>query len=131
MEREYYNTHSQKGDQVVYSNCRGIFLINSAYKVLPNILLGRLTTFVENIIGDDGFPAETFHNKPTVDDMSAAREALEYNKPLHHLFIDFQKAYDSVTRAKLWNAMEELSIPKKIIQLTKMCVSKSRSTVKT
>jgi hypothetical protein len=33
------------------------------------------------------------------------KKKLEYNETLHHLFIDFKKAYDSVRREVLYNIL--------------------------
>ena len=45
------------------------------------------------------------------------------------MFIDFQKAYDSIHRDTLWKCMEEFKIPKKLINICRACVQKTRSTV--
>ena len=39
----------------------------------------------------------------------------EYNQSVQCLFIDFQKACDSIHRDMLWKWMEEVKIPKKLI----------------
>jgi hypothetical protein len=41
-----------KGDKTDCSNYRGISLLSTAYKLLSNILLARLTPYVNEIIGD-------------------------------------------------------------------------------
>jgi hypothetical protein len=38
----------------------------------------------------------------------------EYNGMVHQLFVDFNKAYDSVKREVLYNILLEFGIPKKI-----------------
>jgi len=40
------------GDKIDCSNCRGISLFPTTYKMLSNILLSRLTPYAEDIIGD-------------------------------------------------------------------------------
>ena len=45
----------------------------------------------------------------------------EYNIELHHLFIDFSSAYDTIDRSQLYTAMKEIDIPRKlnnIVQIT-------------
>jgi len=42
----------------------------------------------------------------------------EYNQSVQYLFIDFQKAYDSIHRDALWKCMKEFKISTKLI---KMC----------
>jgi hypothetical protein len=42
----------KKGDKIDCSNYRGISLLLTSYKFLSNILLGRLTPYADEIIGD-------------------------------------------------------------------------------
>jgi hypothetical protein len=53
-------TH-KRGDKTECGNCRGISLLSTSYKMLSNILLARLTPYVDEIIGNHqcGFQ----HNK--------------------------------------------------------------------
>jgi hypothetical protein len=53
----------------------------------------------------------------------------EYNGTVHHLFIDFKKAYDSVMRVVLYNILIEFGIPRKLVGLIKTCLNKTYSTV--
>jgi hypothetical protein len=46
---------------------------------------------------------------------------------VHHLFIDFKKAYDSVKRQVLYNILLEFGIPKKLVRLIKMCLNETYS----
>ena len=54
----------------------------------------------------------------------------EYNQSVQYLFIDFQKAYDSIHRDTLWECMKEFKIPTKCINMCKTCVQKTRSAVR-
>jgi hypothetical protein len=42
----------KKGDKTYCSNCRGILLLSTSYKILSNILLSRLIPYADGIIGD-------------------------------------------------------------------------------
>ena len=42
----------KKGDKTYCNNYRGISLLPTTYKVLFNILLSRLTPYVEEVIGE-------------------------------------------------------------------------------
>jgi hypothetical protein len=85
------------------TNYPGISLLSTAYRILSNILLARLTPYVNEIIGDHqcGF----HHNRSTMDQIFYIRQILEkiweYNGMVHQLFIDFKKAYDSMKRQVL------------------------------
>ena len=98
-------------------------LLPTTYKVLSNILLSRLTPYAEETIGDHqcGFR----RNRSTTDHIFCICQILEkkweYNEAVHHLFIDFKKAYDSVRREVLYNILIEFGVPKKLVRLIKMC----------
>ena len=54
----------------------------------------------------------------------------EYNQSEQYLFIDFQKAYDSIHRDALWTSVKDFKIPTKLINICKTCVQKTRSAVR-
>jgi len=90
----------KKGDKRDCNNYRGISLLPTTYKIVSNILLSRLIPYANEIIGDHqcGFR----RNRSTIDHIFCIRQILEkkweYSEPVHQLFIDFKKAYDSVRR---------------------------------
>jgi len=104
----------------------------TTYKTSSNILLSRLTPYVEEVIGDHqcGFR----RNRSTTDHIFCIRQILEkklkYNEVVHQLFIDFKKAYDSVRRVDLYNILIEFGIPMKLVRLIKMCLSVTYSRVR-
>jgi hypothetical protein len=55
---------------------------------------------------------------------------LEYNEAVHHFFIDFKNAYDSVDRKVMYNILVKCVIPTKMVRLTKMCLHETCSTVR-
>jgi hypothetical protein len=91
------------------NNYQGISLLSTAYKILSNILLARLTPYVNEIIGDHlcGF----YHNRSTNDHIFYICQILEtkweYNGIVHQLFIDFKEACGSVKREVLYNILLE------------------------
>jgi len=46
---------------------------------------------------------------------------------VHQLFVDFQKAYDSVRREVPYNILIEFDIPMKLVRLIKMCLNETCS----
>jgi hypothetical protein len=48
----------------------------------------------------------------------------KYIVTVHQLFIDFKKAYDSVSREVLYNILIEFGIPRKLAGLIQMCLVK-------
>jgi hypothetical protein len=49
----------------------------------------------------------------------------EYNERVHHLFVDFKKAYDSVRRKVLYIILIEFGVPMKLVTLIKMRLNKT------
>jgi len=103
----------------------------ATYKILSNILLSRLTSYAQEIIGDlrCGFRC----SRSTTDHIFCICQILEkkwkYNETVHQLFIDFKKAYDSVRREVLHNILIEFGDPMKMVSPTKMCLTETYSKV--
>jgi hypothetical protein len=65
----------KKGNKTDCNNCRGISLLLIAYKIVSNILLAKLTTYVSEVTGDHqcGFR----RNRSTMDQIFYIRQILE------------------------------------------------------
>jgi hypothetical protein len=65
--------------------------------------------------------------KSTTDQIHLLRHILEKTRELgindFHILVGFKTAYDSVRRNKLYEAVEELGIPHKLVNLTKTTMS--------
>jgi hypothetical protein len=124
----------KKGEKTDCSNYRGISLLSTSYKIVSNILLSNLSTYmyIDKMIGDNkcGFR----RNRSTTDQIFCIRQILEkkweYNETVHKLFIDFKKAYDSVRREVLCNILTEFGVPMKLVRLIKMCLNETYSKVR-
>jgi hypothetical protein len=122
----------KRGDRGTCENYRGIALRNAAYKVLSNIILGKVKPYIEKVMGDyqNGFR----YGRSVIDNIFALRiineKLWEYNQDVQYLFIDLQKAYDSIHRDAIWKCMKEFKIPTKLINMYKTCVQKTRSEVR-
>jgi hypothetical protein len=117
---------SKKDNKTECNNYRGISLLSTAYKILSNIFLSRLTQYVNEIIGDHQC---AFRRKRSTTDKIYIRQILEkkweYNGTVHQLFIDLNKSYDSVTREVLYTILLEFGITKKLVRLIKMCLNEA------
>ena len=51
----------------------------------------------------------------------------KYNEEVHQLFIDFKKAYDSVSREVLYKILIEFGIHRKLVRLIKMSLTETCS----
>lgn len=107
------------------SNYRGITLLNISYKILSNVLCGRLMKYSDGIIGQ--YQTGFRKGKSTTDQIFSLRQILEktieFNVDTYHLFIDFKAAYDTVNRERLYRALDEFNIPRKLVNLVRLTMS--------
>jgi hypothetical protein len=70
----------------------------------------------------------------TTDHIFAIHQILEkkwgYNETEHRLFIEFKKAYNSVSGEVFYNILMEFGIPMKLVTLIKTCLSETCSIVR-
>jgi hypothetical protein len=59
-----------------------------------------------------------------------SRKKWEHNGAVHQLFVDFKKAYDSVSREVLYNILIEFVIPLKLVRLVKIYLNETYSRVR-
>ncbi|KAJ1518927.1 hypothetical protein ONE63_011462 [Megalurothrips usitatus] len=115
------------------NNYRGITLLNTAYKLFTITVKKRLDPYAEAALGD--YQCGFRRGRSTMDQIFTLQQILEKRarKKLetHMVFIDFQKAYDSIHRPSLWNGMKGLGIPKKITALARACQENGVSRVRT
>ena len=82
------------------NNYRDISLLSTSYKILSDILLSRMTPYANEIIGE--YQCGFRRNRSTFDHIFSIWQILEkkceYSKEVCQLFIDFEKAYDSIKR---------------------------------
>ena len=73
--------------------------------------------------------------KSTTDQILTVKNLLEkaweHNVEIHQIFVDFQKAYDSIRGDKLYAIMAFFGIPNKLMRLTKATMEDSTYHVKT
>jgi hypothetical protein len=55
---------------------------------------------------------------------------VEFQIGIHHLFIGFKAAYDGINCERLYSAMEEFGIPRKLIKLIQMTMAKLECSVR-
>jgi hypothetical protein len=106
----------KRGDKTNCSNYRGISLLSTSYNILSNILLSRLSPYIDEMIGDH--------------QIFCIRQILEKKWEYNELFVDFKKAYDSVRREVLYNILREFGAPMKLVRLIKMCLHETCSKVR-
>jgi hypothetical protein len=122
----------RKGDQMQCKNYRPITLLNVAYKIFATILCSRLSEIMEGKLGE--YQMGFRPNRSTVDNIFILRQmyekCYEYNIELHNAFIDFNQAFDSINRKTVIKVLEEMQIPKKIVNLVNMVTQHTTAKIK-
>ena len=106
--------YKQKDDFLRCENYRGVSLMSHACKLYESVLECRLRNIVEERLGpwQHGFRKGVGTTYYMILALRLVIEMhLEYNQPLFIAFLDLEKAFDRVTREKLWRAMAEYMVP--------------------
>ena len=97
-------------------------LLSIPSKVLTRIILNRMKVAVGKALRDEqaGFRKDRF----CIDQIATLRiiveQSIEWSSPLYLLFVDFEKAFDSLEREAIWRILCHYGIPDKIINLLKV-----------
>jgi len=122
----------KKGDKQVCSNYRGIALLDTTCKVLSYCILDRIKPLAEQVVGD--YQSGFRQNRSTTDQIFIIRQLFqkswEYNKELHVIFVDFQKAYDSIDKTSVTEILKHFHFPRKIIHLVEASIRQTKVKVK-
>jgi hypothetical protein len=94
----------KRGDRARCENYRGIALGHAAYKILLNIILGKIKPYIEKIKED--YQNRFRDGRSVIDNISALKIINEkiwvYNQSIQYLFIDLKRAYDFIHTDMLW-----------------------------
>jgi exonuclease III len=109
----------KKGSRTECGNYRGISLLSVAGKILARIILNRLDKICSHILPETqcGFR----RNRSTIDMVFSLRQiqekCTEQNMELYMVFIDFTKAFDTVSREGLWSVLQKVGCTNKVNNL--------------
>lgn len=111
--------YKNKGDRRNCNNHRGISLLSIAGKIMARMIVNRLVPLSEGLQPEsqNGFRAE----RGTVGMIFSARQiqekCREQHKDLYMIFIDLEKAFDSVCRPGLWKLLLHSGCPSKVVNI--------------
>jgi sorting nexin-29 len=109
----------KKGDTINCDNWRGITLLSVPSKVLSRVLLSRMKEHVNLRLRkvQAGFRPNLF----CIDQINTLRiiieQCIEWSSRLHTVFIDFEKAFDTINREAMWNEVKHYGVPTQIVNL--------------
>nr|XP_049701309.1 LINE-1 retrotransposable element ORF2 protein [Helicoverpa armigera] len=111
----------KKGQKEDINNYRPISLMSNIYKVFSKVILERISKRL-----DENQPREQagFRQKfSTLDHIHTVKQIIEkyreYNKNIYMAFIDYSKAFDSISHKAIWKNLEQQGIPTKYINIIK------------
>ena len=113
---------AKKGDLSLCGNWRGITLLSIPSKVLTRVILNRMKVAVDEALRDEqaGFRKD----RSCIDQIATLRiiveQTIEWSSPLYLLFVDFEKAFNSLDREAMWRILRHYGIPNKIINMLKV-----------
>ncbi|XP_045449679.1 uncharacterized protein LOC123658286 [Melitaea cinxia] len=110
-----------KGDRGDCNCYRGISLLSIVGKLFGRVVLGRIQKLANRVYPESqcGFRAQ----RSAIDMVFTLRQlqekSREQNIPLFVAFVDLNKAFDTVSRDGLYNGLESIGCPSKLLSLTK------------
>ena len=109
----------KKGGLKECENWRGVMLLSTAGKVPNRIILERLKAELDKRLRDE--QAGFWKERSCTDQIATLRiivkQSLEWNTPVYAIFVDYEKAFDSVDREVLRKLLRHYGTPEKYIIL--------------
>ena len=109
----------KKGNLKICDNWRGISVLPAVSKIIEKIVLERMKKAIYATIARE--QAGFISGSSCIDHINTLRlvieQCAEHRSPLHLAFVDFEKAFDSIDRNCIWNALSRRGTPQKIINI--------------
>lgn len=122
----------KKGDPTDINNYRPISLLPTLYKLFAMCLEKRIATSVEasQPVEQAGFRPgySTIDHIHTLDQI--VEKHTEFNQPLYLAYIDYAKAFDSISHESIWQALTNQAVSQTYINILKNIYKNSTSRVK-
>ena len=108
----------KKGDLSYCKNWHGIMLLNIASKVFYRVILERMKFALDEKLREE--QAGFRDGRSCTDQISMLRikeQSIEWQSSLYINFIDFEKAFDSISREVLWRLLRYYGMPTKVVNI--------------
>lgn len=123
----------KKGNLSDCGNYRGISMCSVVTKLMNKMILNRIRTELDPLLrkSQNGFRP----GRSTTAHILSLRRIIEgvkaKNLPAVIIFIDFKKAFDSITRSSMYKILLAYGVPKKIVDLIKAVYINTKARVET
>ena len=122
---------AKKGNLTICDNSRGVSFLPTASKLLGRILIDRLVTAVDEKLRLE--QAGFRKGRGTIEQIYILRniieQSVEWQGSRYVNFVDFQKAFDSLARERIWQILRRYGIPEKFVCITRNWYDNSESAV--
>ena len=121
----------KKGDLTSAANYRGISLMPIAAKVYNKLLLNRIVPALDPLLrkNQNGFR----RGRSTIAQILSIRRILEemrkFNKEVTICFVDFRKAFDSISRDLMFKILQLYGIPSRIVEAIRALYINTSATI--
>ena len=122
----------KKGSKLDCTNYRGICLMSVVGKVFARVLNERVKGLTVDKVMDEqgGFRAGRGCNDQIFAVKQIVEKTIEKDKKTYMAFVDLEKAYDSVSREKLWKVLDEYGVKGKLLRAIQALYVDGRARVK-
>ena len=124
-------TLPKKGNWQLCQNYRTISLISHSSKDMLKVILNKLKPQAAETIAEEqaGFRAGRSTTEQILNFKILSEKYLQHKQNLHRVFIDFQKAFDRVWHAALWDTMRKYNISANLFYTIEQLYDKATSAV--
>ena len=123
--------YKNKGDRSVCNNYRGISLLSVVGKGFARVVLTKLQILAERTLPESQCGFRT--GRSTIDMIFSVQQmqekCREQRRPLFIAFIDFAKVFDLVSRRGIFNLLEKIGCPPKLLRVISSFHSNMKGTV--
>ena len=112
----------KKGDLSYCKNWRGVMLLKMASKVFYRVILERIKIALDEKLREKqaGFRAGRSCSDHIATLQIIVEQSIEWQSSLYINFIDFEKAFDSISREVLWKVLRHYGMPDKMVTIIRV-----------
>ena len=123
----------KKGKEKDCTSYRGISLLSHVGKMYVKVLKFHTRTIVEPYLNKTqfGFRKDRGYISAIFVLCQLCEKAYQCQQPLHLVFIDQEKAFNSINRSKLWEVLEAYAVNSQLLDSIRVIYTCSESLVKT